>query len=407
MTSGRPGVRPAMLEGIRIVDMSSVVFGPYATQMLADLGAEIIKIEPPQGDQMRLAGKPARTRLMSPAHMTLNRGKRSVVLDLKSPGDADTMRSLLKSADVFIHNVRAKAIEHLGFDYQAARLLNPQIIYVHCVGFGSGGPYSDLQAYDDVIQAATGAATLASRVDGDPRPRYIPSLIADKVAGLYGAQAVLAAVVHQLRTGRGQFVEVPMFEAFAHFMLEEHLFGQTFVPSVGPAGYPRQLDPWRQPFPTADGHISIVPYTDANLVELFGVMGRRDVFDNERFATPRDRAVNISELYRIISELTPARSTAAWLAMFRNARIPAMPVRDLAEVKDDPHLAAVGFFKQRTHPTEGDFLEMQPPIRFSDMPTREPRYAPRLGEHTDEVKAELAEVAREPVTKASSTEVES
>jgi crotonobetainyl-CoA:carnitine CoA-transferase CaiB-like acyl-CoA transferase len=310
-----------MLEGIRIIDMSSVVFGPYATQMLADLGADVIKVETPQGDQMRVGGKPARTRLMGPVHITLNRGKRSVVLDLKDAADAEMMRALLKGANVFIHNVRGRAIAQLGFDYEAVRALNPEIIYVHCVGFGGGGPYSDLQAYDDVIQAATGAATLAGRVDGDPRPRYIPSLIADKVAGLYGAQAVLAALVHYLRTGRGQFVEAPMFEAFAHFILEEHLFGATFVPPITPAGYPRQLDPARQPFPTSDGYISIVPYTDPNLIEVFHVLGRPEVIEDARFATPRDRAVNITELYAIMAELTPGRSTADWLAALRQARV--------------------------------------------------------------------------------------
>jgi len=378
-----------MLHGVRIIDMTGVVFGPYATQMLADLGADVIKVEPPQGDQMRMAGRPARTRLMAPGHMTLNRGKRSVVLDLKVTADAEVMRALLRQGDVFIHNVRGQAIEKLGFGYDAVRELNPDIIYVHGVGFGQQGPYADLQAYDDVIQAATGATTLASRVDGDPRPRYIPSLIADKVAGLYGAQAVLCALVHRLRTGRGQYVEAPMFEAFAHFLLEEHLCAHTFVPPTGPVGYPRQLDPERQPFPTADGYISIVPYTDANLVEVFSVLGRPEVVEDPRFATPRDRATNVSELYREIAELTPARTTEEWVSALRAARLPAMAVRDLAEVTEDPHLQAVGFFRRRSHPTEGDFLEMQPPIRYADAEPFDARYAPLLGEHTEEIKAEL------------------
>jgi crotonobetainyl-CoA:carnitine CoA-transferase CaiB-like acyl-CoA transferase len=392
-----------MLHGIRIVDMTGVVFGPYATHMLADLGAEVIKVEPPQGDQMRMAGRPARTRLMSPAHLTLNRGKRSIVLDLKVAADAEVMRALLTEADVFIHNIRGAAIEKLRFGYEAVRAINPQIVYVHGVGFGQDGPYADLQAYDDVIQAATGAVTLASRVDGDPRPRYIPSLIADKVAGLYGAQAVLGGIVHKLRTGRGQYVEAPMFEAFAHFLLEEHLGGHTFAPPVGEVGYPRQLDPARQPFPTSDGYISIVPYTDANLVEVFGVLGRPQALDDPRFATPRDRAVNMTELYGLIAELTPARTTAEWIALLRGARIPAMAVRDLSEVTQDPHLQAVGFFRKRTHPSEGDFLEMQPPIRYADAPPQDARFAPRLGEHTEEIKAELraAGLLPEPIADAS------
>ncbi|HEX7944825.1 MAG TPA: CoA transferase [Phenylobacterium sp.] len=385
-----------MLDGIRIVDMTGVVFGPYATHMLADLGADVVKVEPPQGDQMRMAGRPARTRLMSPAHLTLNRGKRSIVLDLKLAADAEVMRALLTDADVFIHNIRGAAIDKLGFGYETVRVLNPTIIYVHGVGFGQDGPYADLQAYDDVIQAATGATTLAGRVDGDPRPRYIPSLIADKVAGLYGAQAALAAIIHRLRTGRGQYVEAPMFEAFAHFLLEEHLGAHTFAPPSGPIGYARQLDPARQPFPTADGYISIVPYTDANLVEVFTVLGRPQVLDDPRFATARDRAGAMTDLYGLIAELTPAKTTAEWIEALRAARIPAMAVRDLEDVTQDPHLQAVGFFRRRTHPSEGDFVEMQPPIRYSDAPTREPRYAPRLGEHTEEIKAELRAAGRLP-----------
>ncbi|PTT79777.1 carnitine dehydratase, partial [Pseudomonas sp. HMWF010] len=302
-----------MLEGIRVIDLTSVVFGPYATQTLADLGAEVIKVEPPIGDAFRYSAKPAHTMGMSPSFLALNRGKRSIALDLKAPADSETLRDLLKTADVFIHNVREKAIERLGFDYEAVRAIRPDIIYVHCVGFGSDGPYADLQAYDDVIQAATGTTTLLPRVDGDPRPRYLPSLIADKVAGLHGAQAVLAAVIHRLRTGEGQRVEVPMFEAFAHFMLQEHLGGITFDPPVGPVGYARQLDPNRQPFPTADGYISIVPYTDASVVKLFTVLEGAQVLQDERFATGPQRVANSTALYGEIARLTPARTTADWL----------------------------------------------------------------------------------------------
>jgi crotonobetainyl-CoA:carnitine CoA-transferase CaiB-like acyl-CoA transferase len=380
-----------MLEGIRIVDMTSVVFGPYATQMLADLGADVIKVEGPGGDQMRMAGRPARTPGMGPCHLTLNRGKRSVLLDLKQEADATTMRALLTTADVFIHNLRGPAIEKLGFGYGAVRGLKPDIVYVHCTGFGQGGPYGDLQAYDDVIQAASGAATLAGRVDGLARPRYIPSLIADKVAGLYGAQAVLAALFHRLRTGEGQAVEAPMFEAFTHFILEEHLFGDTFLSPSQPAGYPRQLDPARQPFPTLDGHISIVPYTDENLLAAFAVLGRADIAEDARFATPRGRAVNITALYGLMGELTAGRPTAEWLEALRAARVPCMAVRDLGEVKDDPHLKAVGFFRHRVHPTEGAYREMQPPIRYGAGTPREARPAPGLGEHTAEIRRELAE----------------
>jgi len=381
---------PAMLEGVRIVDLTTVVFGPYATQMLADLGADVIKIEPPGGDAFRIAGKPARTRGMGGCHMAINRGKRSVVLDLKAPDDLQTMRALLQDADIFIHNVRDEAIQRLGLGYGAVKAIKPDIVYVHCVGFGSDGPYAGLQAYDDIIQAATGAASLAGRVDGDPKPRYIPSLVADKVAGLYGAYAMLGALTHKLRTGEGQFVEAPMFESFAHFILEEHLCSGTFVPPTGPLGYPRQLDPNRQPFPTRDGWISVVPYTDASLVKIFQLMGRPDVLEEEAFSTPRGRGINVSELYRRIGEITPERTTAEWLAMFHAADIPALPVRDLQDMPHEPHLRASGFLMEREHPTEGRYLDMRPPIRFGAPYTRRDDGAPGLGQHTDDVRAEAA-----------------
>jgi crotonobetainyl-CoA:carnitine CoA-transferase CaiB-like acyl-CoA transferase len=381
---------PAMLEEIRVVDLTSVVFGPYATANLADLGADVIKVEPPGGDMFRGAGNPAKTPMMGACHMTLNRGKRSVVLDLKDPVDAKVMRDLLATADVFIHNVRARAIERLGLGYEAVRALREDIIYVHCAGFGAGGRYRDLQAYDDIIQAATGTCSLASRVDGDPRPRYVPSLVADKVSGLHGTQAVLAALVHKLRTGEGQYVEVPMFESFAHFALVEHLFGLTFDPPTSPAGYPRQLDPNRQPFPTADGHVSIVPYTEDIVQRLFALLGAPEVLEAPEFATREARLRNMTQLYTAVARLTPRFTTDELVAMLHEAQIPALPCRDLADILSDPHLADAGFFRRRTHPTEGDYFEMQPPIRYAAAPARDLRMPPKVGEHTQEIKNELA-----------------
>ena len=385
---------PNLLEGIRILDLTTVVFGPYATQTLADMGADVIKVEAPGGDVIRYAGRPAKTRGMGPVHIGLNRGKASIMLDLKSGEDKAVMRDLIAESDVFIHNVRGKAIAALGFDYEAVKAIRPDIVYVHCVGFGSDGPYADLQAYDDIIQAATGAASLAGKVSGDPTPRYIPSLIADKVAGLHAAYAVLGALVHKLRTGEGQFVEVPMLEAFAHFMLKEHLFGDTFDPPVGAVGYPRQLDPHRQPFPTADGHISIVPYTDDAVVALFDVLGRPDLMRSESFDSPGKRAKGMSEIYRLIGELTLARTTADWLRLCHAARLPAIQVNDLADVTRDPHLAKT-FFRRREHPTEGAYLDMAPPVRFS-APVAEPRAAAGLGENSDEIRARLLRAKETP-----------
>jgi crotonobetainyl-CoA:carnitine CoA-transferase CaiB-like acyl-CoA transferase len=379
-----------MLEGIRIIDLTNIVFGPYCTQTLADLGAEVIKIEPPHGDQYRYSGRPAKTPGMSPGHLTINRGKQSVVLDLKQPDDLATIRALLQGADIFIHNIRLRAIERLGLGFAAVKDLNPDIIYVHCVGFGSDGPYRDLQAYDDVIQAASGAATLASRVDGDPRPRYVPSLIADKVAGLHGAYAVLAAVIHRLRTGAGQFVEVPMFETFTHFMLKEHLAGETFDPPVGPICYARQIEPHRQPFPTSDGHICIVPYTDDSWNKVFDILGAPHVLEDPRFASRTLRTRNVGELYRSIAALTPKQTTAALLAMFHQASIPAIAVRDIAAIRADPHLDATGFFQRREHPSEGGYFDMKAPVKFSADRQRIPAHAPTIGQHTDLIREEVS-----------------
>ena len=378
-----------MLDGIRIIDLTSVIFGPYATQMIADMGADVIKVEPPTGDISRYIGRARSVKSNGSTHLTVNRGKRSIVLDLKQADDVQTLRDLLTTADIFIHNVRGKAITKLGFGYDAVKAIKPDIIYVHCTGFGQDGPYRDLQAYDDVIQAATGTTSLASRVDGNMRPRYIPSLIADKVAGHYGAQAMLAALIHKLRTGEGQHVEVPMFEAFANFMLEEHLRDATLDPPIGPIGYPRQLDPGRQPFPTADGYISIVPYSDAKVITLFALLGAPGLMEEARFGDPLARHKNSTALYGEIARLTLAKTTDEWMKILTEAEFPAMPARDLADIFDDPHLAETGFFKSREHPTEGLYWEMQPPIRFSAAPDRALGIAPSLGEHGDAIRAEI------------------
>jgi len=378
-----------MLDGIRIIDLTSVIFGPYATQMLADMGADIIKVEPPEGDISRLLGRSHTTPDMGSIHMTVNRGKRSIVLDLKQDDDAEVMRRLLATADVFFHNVRGQAIEKLGFGYDAVKALRPEIIYVHGTGFGQDGPYRDLQAYDDVIQSISGTASLLPRADGNPRPRYLPSLIADKVAGLYGAQAILAALVHKLRTGEGQHVEVPMFEAFTSFMLTEHLRDAVFEPPIGPIGYPRQIDPERQPFPTADGYISIVPYTDPKIVQLFHLLGAPEFLETEGFSTTLDRFLNMTRVNAEIARHTPKRTTAEWMELFAKEGMPAMANADLADVIHDPHLVATDFFRMREHPDAGLYREMAPPIRFAADPERTLKPAPRLGGDGDAIRREL------------------
>jgi crotonobetainyl-CoA:carnitine CoA-transferase CaiB-like acyl-CoA transferase len=378
----------AMLQGIRVLDLTGVVFGPYATQILADLGAEVIKVEAPDGgDQYRWTAKAAKTPGMSPGFLALNRGKKSVGLDLKTEGDRAVMRALIPTADVFILNVRGQAAERLGLDHDSVCALKPDIIYAHCVGFAEDGPYAGLQAYDDVIQAATGTTSLLSRVDGNPAARYLPSLLADKVAGLHAAYAVLAAIIHKLRTGEGQKVEIPMLETFTSFMMTEHLGGYSFDPPNGPVGYFRQIDPDRQPFPTSDGYISIVAYTDAAWPRLFTLLENPGFLDDPRFATRRLRVQHMPEMYREIARLTRRFSSADLLKRCQDAQIPAMIARDLGDVMDDPHLAETGFFERVEHPSEGGWIRMRHPVRFEAFAAGGGS-APLPGEHDAEVRAE-------------------
>ena len=298
---------------------------------------------------------------------------------------------LIPTGDVFFHNVRGKAIARPGFDYAGCRAIRPDIIYVHGTRFGQDGPYADLQAYDDVIQAASGTTSLLPRVDGDPRPRYLPSLIADKVAGHFGAQAILAALVHKLRTGEGQEVEVPMFECFASFMLTEHLRDATLEPPIGAAGYPRQLDPTRQPFPTADGYLAIVPYTPDSTARLMALLGSGDLLETPDYQAAKAAGQHMPIIYSEIARQTPARTTAEWLDLFAANDIPAMAARDLTDIKDDPHLAATGFFRRRTHPDVGAYDEMQPPVKYGAAPPRDLGFAPRIDGDGAAIRAKIAD----------------
>ena len=380
-----------MLAGVKVVDLTSVVFGPYCTHILAELGAEVIKIENPAGgDSFRWSGKAKTTPGMSPGFHAINRGKQSVTLNLKDPDDLACMNALVREADVFVCNVRGRAMERLGLDYETVRAANPAIVYAHCVGFGQDGPYADLQAYDDVIQAATGTASLLPRVDGNPRARYLPSLIADKVAGLHAVYGVLAAIIHRLRTGEGQKVEIPMFESFSHFMLIEHLGGLAFDPPNGPVGYFRQIDPDRQPFPTRDGYISIVPYTDEAWFTVFNALGNPGFLDDERFATRKLRGANLALLYRELARLTAGFTTGELLEICRTAQIPAQAARDIGDIMNDAHLAQTAFFSRQEHPVEGAYFAMKHPVRFAEPLVSEGRPAPQLGEHTRSVRARTA-----------------
>lgn len=382
-----------VLSGLRIIDLSTIVFGPYCTQMLADMGADVIKVESPDGDFFRQSGKPRRSDDMGPIHMTLNRGKRSVVLDLKSDDGRQALIDLIRSADVFIHNVRGSAIQRLGFDYESVAHHAPDIIYVHCVGYGSTGPYANYPAYDDTIQAASGFIDLVASNSETYEPKFVPTIVADKVSGLYATQAVLAAHVHKLRTGEGQLVEVPMFESFVHFLLEEHLFERTYEPQVGQLGYRRIVDKDRKPFATADGFITILPYTDKNWHDLFDLLECPEILSTVPVEGSLLRVQHVGRFYEAIGERTPGRTTDDWMQALTKINVPAMPIRKIEDILDDPQLTASDFFKVVEHPTEGSYIQMQPPVRFGATGAPTVGHAPRLGEHTDEVLEELSSLA--------------
>ncbi|MBP0628353.1 CoA transferase [Cupriavidus sp. amp6] len=370
------------LDGIRVLDLTAVVLGPLATQVLADFGADVIKIEGPEGDLMRANGVSQHAG-MSSIYLALNRNKRSVVLDLKTPEGAEALRALIAGADVLVHNMRVAAIERLGFGYEAVARINPRIVYCVATGFGQDGPHRDKPAFDDIIQAGCGLVALGA--GNGERPEYVPSLIADKTTGLALANAVLAALLHRERHGVGQSVEVPMLETMAAFVMTEHLGGLTFEPAPAGAGYARLLQGGRRPAPTRDGWICALPYTERHWHAFFRAVGRDDLADRYEVSDRAQRNANIRALYGHLAELTPERNTEEWMALFESLDIPATPIYGLDALVDHPHLQAVGLFQATQHPTEGPLREVRPAARFSATPLSLRRHAPALGEHTAEV----------------------
>ncbi|MEM7660852.1 MAG: CoA transferase [Pseudomonadota bacterium] len=379
-----------LLSDIKVADMSTVIFGPYCTQTFADMGADVVKIEPEKGDDFRNVGKPAKTKGMGPCHMTMNRGKRSVIWDLKSEAGAAAIRKLIAESDVFIHNVRSSAVARLGLSFEEVKAIKPDIVYVHCVGFGSDGPYAGRPAYDDLIQGLSGAASLLPKVDGNPKPRFVPTAFADKVSGLHAAYATLAALHHRNKTGEAVHVEVPMFECVTHFLLEEHFYEAVFDPPVGPFCYQRQVDPARQPLQTSDGYVVLAPYVDARWIRLFNdVLGAPKELEDERINDYRGRYYNMAYMLERVQHYLLQNTNAHWLAACADADIPAAPVNDFDDLQNDPHLKATNFFQRREHPSEGAYWEAQPPVRFHGLEQAEIRPAPTRGQDTELVLMEL------------------
>jgi crotonobetainyl-CoA:carnitine CoA-transferase CaiB-like acyl-CoA transferase len=370
------------LAGVRVLDLTTILMGPYATQILGDLGADVIKVEAPQGDAAR-GIVPRRNPGMGANVLNLQRNKRSVVLDIAQPAGRDALLRLARTADVFVHNLRPQPLARLGIGYDAVRAENPRVVYCSARGYGEAGPYGERAAYDDLIQGASGLAALVEKVHG--APGYLPTVLCDKTSGLTIVYAVLAALFHRERTGEGQAVEVPMFETMVAFNLVEHLAGHAFEPPLGEAGYPRLLTRFRRPFRTRDGYVCLLPYTDRNWRDFFELAGRPELRDDPRFRDIGSRTEHSEALYATVAEAVAARTTAEWLALCDRVGIPAGPLLRLDDLWDDPHLRAVGLLQRARHPSEGDYWSVAPPVGFSSTPAGVTRHAPRLGEHSVEV----------------------
>ncbi len=368
-----------MLSGVRILDLTSVVMGPYAMQILGDMGADIIKIERPEGDIMRHMGH-GRSESMGPIHLTVNRNKRSLVLDLKQEEARSALAKLIPTADVFVHSMRPSAMEGLGFGYERVKKLNPKIVYCGAYGFGQEGPYAAKSAYDDIIQGMSGMCSINSAMVG--KPQYAPTILCDKIGGLTIAYAVLGALFHQLKYGEGQFVEVPMLETMVSFLMIEHMWERALDPVKGQAGYPRVLTQLRKPHRTKDDvYLCIVPYTDKNWSDLFQVSGRPQLAKDERYATATGRSLNYETLFPLLAEIMAEKTSTEWLSELGRLNIAVGSVNSLEELFEDPHLAAVGMFFKYQHSTEGELSLVKAPVKFSAAPFEVWQGPPRLGEH--------------------------
>ena len=385
------------LTGIKVLDLTSVVMGPYASSVLGDYGADVIKIEPPSGDVMRKSG-PMRNADMGHFFLSINRNKRSVVLDLKKPEALEVLLRMVKDADVLIYNIRPQAMDRLGLGYDALHAINPKLIYAGAFGFSQKGAYAARPAYDDLIQGMVGIPWLSQQA-GAQTPRYAPMVLVDRMAGLQLCTAVTSALVYRAQTGKGQRVDVPMFEGMLSIMLGEHLAGSQFIPPVGPVGYQRSLAHDRRPYQTSDGYICTLVYNDKHWRSFFDAIGRPDVFrDDSRFHSQNQRLENINYVYGYLSEVIRTRSTDEWLAVFAEADLPAARMYGIDDILVDEHVKSTGFVREVEHPTQGKLFATAIPTEWSESSPEERYHAPDLGENTREVLAEFGyseeEIAR-------------
>ncbi len=375
------------LEGIRVLDLTTVVMGPYATQILGDFGADVIKVEPPDGDVIRNAW-PFKNPGMGTIFLNTNRNKRSIALDLKKAAAREACLALAAKSDVLVYNIRPQAMARLKLSYQDIFSVNKRIIYVGCFGFSQRGPYAAKAAYDDMIQGAAGIPHLLQR-QGAAEPRYAPMIVADRSVGQQVASAVSAALYYREKTGKGQRVDVPMFEHLLQMILGDHLGGYTFDPPHGPPGYIRILSPDRRPYQTKDGYVCALIYNDKQWKGFLGVIGRPEILARPEFATHEARSQNYDRAYAMVAEELKRRTTAEWIEAFERADIPVQRMNSLEDIVADPHLAAIGYLDTVEHPSEGRIRSLGVPSEWSESKPEYRRHAPRLGEHTREVLEEI------------------
>jgi len=385
----------APLQGLRVIDATAMIAGPLAAQVLADYGADVIKIEPTGGDLMRRAGAAAKSADMGALYLQINRNKRSLVLDLKQPAARKVLLQLCASADVFLTNTRPAAMRRLGLAYEDLRQVNPRLVHVSLTGYGESGLYAGKPAYDDLIQGICALPVMVADAGGQ-EPRYVPMAMVDRIVGLNAAHAVLAALFRRARTGEGQSVELPMFETMTQFVLGDHFAGRTFDPPIGDAGNARMINPNRRPYPTSDGYVCALVYTDKHWKAFFEGLGRLDQYAaNPHLHEFASRRQHPDEVYAIITGALGKLTTAAALALFERCDIPCAPMHDLDALIDDPHLASVDFFQVKDHPTEGRIRYTGIPSRWNGTSLPINRHAPRVGEHSVSILKEAGIPAQE------------
>ncbi len=375
-----------ILNGIRVLDLTTVVLGPFATQILGDFGAEVIKIENLDGDMMR-AVRPGSSDEMGAGFVNCNRNKKCIAVNLKTSEGQEIFYRLVKNSDAVVHNMRDRTAVNLGIGYKDLIKIKSDLVYCGAQGFGSRGPSSDIPAYDDIIQAASGLAYLNS--DGQGNPRYLPTIVADKVSGLQLAIGVLGGLINKLRTGEGCFVESPMFEGLVAFLMAEQMAGYSYVPSTGGTGYDRLTASYRRPYPTADGFIAILPYSTKNWIDFFTMMGRPELADLEIVKDPIKRSENINTLYEKLYEIAPEKTTDEWCEILRNANIPHTKVNHLDDLLEDNHLRQVGLFEEYEHPTEGPMRQVRSHYSMEGVEESLDEPTQRIGQSTDKVLLEL------------------